>query len=305
MLRSWLPFALGIAITAAIAPLVFLQIVYRREFYTANLLLFNRWMAILPVLIVAFYLLYLQKSERWHTWPAAARAAISLGILGCFAFVAWSWTENHLLSLRDESVWATQYISKDWFYHDREHFPRLAVWYVGAFPTLAMALAGQFLLYRKVGGKVDVRTARTLALVALSGLFGAGCAALGYFMILPADVTKRLMMPDGLTCAGLAAVAFLLEGAAWLRIWFTKALTTALWWATAAGVVLATAAATYLRELRRAAALDLSRGAEIHEAAARVGGEGLFLFFLAANTLVIVGLIVLIRRGVRPTNIAD
>jgi hypothetical protein len=304
MLRSWLPFALGIAITAAIAPLVFLQIVYRREFYTANLLLFNRWMSILPVLIVAFYLLYLQKSERWYSWPAAARAAISLGILGCFAFVAWSWTENHLLSLRDESVWADHYVSNDWFYYDPEQFPRLAVWYVGAFPTLAMALAGQFLLYRKVGGKVDARTARTLALVALSGLFGSALAVLGYFLVLPNEVLKS-MMPDGRTFAVVAVAGFLLEGAAWARVWSNKSLTSGLWWATAGGVVVATAAAAYLRELRRVAALDLSRGAEIHAAAARVGGEGLFLFYLAANTLVIVGLIILIRRGVRPANIAE
>src|SRR5262245_22520401 len=55
-LRDWMPFLLSAAITAGIAPLLFLQILYQRPFYTANLLLFNRWMAILPVLIVAFYL---------------------------------------------------------------------------------------------------------------------------------------------------------------------------------------------------------------------------------------------------------
>src|SRR6476620_4982881 len=58
-LRQWLPFVLSAAITAGVAPLLFLQILYQREFYTANLLLFNRWMAILPVLIAGFYMLYL------------------------------------------------------------------------------------------------------------------------------------------------------------------------------------------------------------------------------------------------------
>src|SRR5688572_12456208 len=66
-LRDWSPFALGVTITAGVAPLLFVQILYKRPFYTANLLLFHRWMAILPVLIVAFYLLYLQKSKRWST----------------------------------------------------------------------------------------------------------------------------------------------------------------------------------------------------------------------------------------------
>ena len=41
-LRDWLPFVLSAAITAGIAPLLFVQILYQRAFYTANLLLFNR-----------------------------------------------------------------------------------------------------------------------------------------------------------------------------------------------------------------------------------------------------------------------
>ncbi|HEY2760898.1 MAG TPA: hypothetical protein VGI75_09145, partial [Pirellulales bacterium] len=32
-LRDWMPFALGAAITAGVAPLLFVQILYQREFY--------------------------------------------------------------------------------------------------------------------------------------------------------------------------------------------------------------------------------------------------------------------------------
>ena len=45
MLRDWLPFALSGAITAGVAPLLFIQVLYKKQFYTANLLLFGRWMA--------------------------------------------------------------------------------------------------------------------------------------------------------------------------------------------------------------------------------------------------------------------
>ena len=80
MIRSWIISASGCrscssaAITAGVAPLLFLQILYQREFYTANLLLFNRWMAILPVLIVGFYSLYLIKGDwLWQQrWPLRA-----------------------------------------------------------------------------------------------------------------------------------------------------------------------------------------------------------------------------------------
>ena len=48
VVRDWLPAVLGLAITAGVAPLLFLQILYKHDFYTANLLLFNRFMLLLP-----------------------------------------------------------------------------------------------------------------------------------------------------------------------------------------------------------------------------------------------------------------
>ena len=78
ILRDWLPFALGTAITAGVAPLLFLQVLYKEHFYTANLLLFYRWLAVVPVLIAGFYLLYLQKSQTAARLPAA-RAENSRG----------------------------------------------------------------------------------------------------------------------------------------------------------------------------------------------------------------------------------
>ena len=102
---DWLPFAMGVTITLGVAPLLFLQIVDQAAFYTANLLLFHRWMAVLPVLIGAFYLLYLQKTcagLRHHAlWGRVIPAAVFL----CVVFVGFSWSENHLLAQQPE-VWA-------------------------------------------------------------------------------------------------------------------------------------------------------------------------------------------------------
>ena len=56
ILRDWMPFALSGAITAGVAPLLFVQILYAKQFYTANLLLGWRWMVVIPVLVLAFYL---------------------------------------------------------------------------------------------------------------------------------------------------------------------------------------------------------------------------------------------------------
>ena len=86
---------LGCGITAGVAPLLFVQLLHQRRFYTANLLLGPRWMAVVPALIVGFYALYLAKTPD----KLAARA---LGVaLVCFAFVAWSWSELHELMQAD------------------------------------------------------------------------------------------------------------------------------------------------------------------------------------------------------------
>lgn len=121
ILVDWLPFATGLAITAGVAPLLFVQILYVREFSTANLLLSHRWMAILPVLVVCFYLLFLQKSS-WlarHRWVWRTVVA-SLACSG-FIFIAWSWTENHLLML-DRDAWVPHYESGALRYASRECF---------------------------------------------------------------------------------------------------------------------------------------------------------------------------------------
>ena len=80
LLRDWMPFMISAAITAGIAPLLFLQILYQQHFYTANLLLFYRWMVILPVMLVGFYLAYLLKSKLVRQWPLVARVANQLAL---------------------------------------------------------------------------------------------------------------------------------------------------------------------------------------------------------------------------------
>ena len=75
---------LGLAITTGIATLLFLQILYKREFYTANLLLFNRFMLLLPALIFAYYMLYLIKSHALGGRWAILRAPVTIVAFACF-----------------------------------------------------------------------------------------------------------------------------------------------------------------------------------------------------------------------------
>ncbi len=131
--RDRLPFMLGCGITAGIAPLLFLQLLHQQRFYTANLLLGPRWMAVVPALIVGFYALYIAKSSlRWRT--------LTLGVaLVCFAFVAWSWSELHELMMA-EPVWRAFYAAGKRFFLVGTVAPRLVI-LAGAMATSFATIA--------------------------------------------------------------------------------------------------------------------------------------------------------------------
>jgi hypothetical protein len=150
--RDRLPFMLGLGITAGVAPLLFLQLLYQRHFYSANLIAGPRWGAVVPALIAGFYALYLAKAKpRWR------RHALGVGT-ACFLFVAWSWTELHLLA-RDDAAWRAMYASGDRFYGDVGVEARLLLW-LGWMTTLFAVVA----VWSASGSE-----RRRLAMIALAG----------------------------------------------------------------------------------------------------------------------------------------
>jgi hypothetical protein len=196
--RDWLPFALGAAITAGVAPLLFVQIVYQPRFYTANLLLFVRWLAIVPALIVGFYALYLGKSARAAAWPRRWRGAVAALALGCFVFVAWSWIEDHALAMqRDPATWAAHYGRAALRHRDSMIAPRLVMWL-----GLAAAIWPAGLLIVAPGAALAER--RRAAAIALVGLVIAGAAA----------IATGVAIDGGATVLDLAAARSWLYGLA-------------------------------------------------------------------------------------------
>jgi hypothetical protein len=164
--RDWLPFMLGAGITAGVGPLLFLQLLHQRRFYTANLLMGPRWGAVVPALIVGFYALYLAKaSERMR------RLALGVG-LACFAFVAWSWTELHMV-MEDDAGWRAMYAAGARFHGEAVIAPRLALW-AGAMLALFAPVAAWS------AGAAERRRLAVLGLVGLiiAGVAGASAAAL-------------------------------------------------------------------------------------------------------------------------------
>ncbi|MCO6438269.1 MAG: hypothetical protein J5J06_14335 [Phycisphaerae bacterium] len=299
VLRDWMPFAVGATITAGVAPLLFIQILYRYSFYTANLLLFNRWMSILPVLIVGFYLLYLLKARRVSAWPAWLRVVITVGAFLCFAFTAYSWTENHLLMRRRE-LWADFYGSSSIFFYDAELLPRLALWFLGAFPTMALLVSWQlWYAQRRNPESVAAGEPRRAATLALVGMVLTTLAGILYYAAMTPNM--RGVFTGSLAGGYFAAASMGLavQFIAWIaqrrRPRFQMGLLTM----ASVGAVLTISGMTVVREGIRLVTIDIASLYAAHERAMKVGGFPVFVFFFVLNAVVIGWCVYLVRTGGR------
>jgi Ca2+/Na+ antiporter len=300
VLTDWMPAMLSGAITAGVAPLLFLQILYQREFYTANLLLFNRWMSILPVLIIGFYALYVLRSHWLSRRSAWIRLFAAIFPFACVAYVAYSWTENHLLSVEDPQQWRAFYATGRQVYYTSAILPRLMIWACGSLPTLCVWLGWQ-LWYRGTHSDLpptdEHRRVARLAMIGLClALVGGGWYYVASTEQVRALLTGRLALPYFVVAAfGLVAqaIAWILQRrASWFdRRWLTLA---------ALGVVCTVVGMTVCREVVRLDALGSKRLAELyplHAAAANVEGFPVFLTFVLINGVLIALCFVLVRSA--------
>lgn len=107
MLRKterFLPVALSFAVSLGVAPLLFVQVLYPSYFYTSTILLGHQWFGIVPVVILAFYLIYiLQGGELLgRPIPRACEAIGRVVIFLCILYVGVTHTTNALLSLHPD-----------------------------------------------------------------------------------------------------------------------------------------------------------------------------------------------------------
>jgi hypothetical protein len=302
VIRDWLPAVLGVAITAGIAPLLFLQILYKRQFYTANLLLFNRFMLLLPALIVAYYMLYIVKSHALAARGPMVRGLVAFVAFVCFLYTAWAWTENHVLSLHEEA-WNQHYASSNYIYRNAEIWPRLGYSITASFASLAVAVAWQLHWGRRFHDPVNLDLAsRRLRAVALLAL--ATSAAEAWLWELWLDSPARAAIASGLALPyGLAALAGMaVQVAGWLTVKTGADLSTKRLAIISAGAFFTIVGSLVVREARRLAAIDMTALYDGHRQAAQVGGLGVFLVFSVINAAVIIASILIVRRAIRRQN---
>lgn len=298
LLRDWMPFALGLAITAGVAPLLFVQILYQRQFYTANILLFHRWMLIVPVLVIAYYLIYLLKSRTITHWAMWVRGAVGLGAFMGFAFTAYSWTENHLLSLQDQAVWSDFYASGRIVYWSPVLLPRLGVWFFGAFPTMSLIVAWQMYVQQHRGYAVLAEDVAHTRLLGVSGLTGAIVCGLLYLLFSGGSVRGAITSSLALPFLILAIVGVMAQLGGWLIRWQATQPSRRRLILLSVATLLTIVSATVLREAVRLSAIDVTKLYEHHQEAARSGGIVLFGVFFVINMLAIIYAVQIVKRRV-------
>jgi hypothetical protein len=301
VIRDGLPAILGLAITTGIAPLLFLQVLYKHHFHTAIRLLFNQFMLLLPVLVVAYCMLYLIKSRTLAARRAGLRGLVTFAAFACFIYTAWAWTENHILSLHEEA-WQDHYVSSRLIYRDAEIWPRLGYWITASFATLAVALAWQLHWGRQLHDRVNFNLAvRRLRALALLGLATSAAEAWLWQLWLDSSargpVTSSLALPYGV----LALVGVGIQVAGWLSVKTGANLTTGRLTLISTGGVMTIVAALVVREARRLAAIDITLLFDIHRQAAQVVGVGGFLASFMISAAVIIACVLIVKRAVRPT----
>ncbi len=297
ILKDWMPFALSAAITAGIAPLLFVQILYQQEFYTANLLLFNRWMAILPVLIVAFYLLYLLKAQRIQG-RRALQGGVALVAMACFLFVAWSWVENHLLSM-DRAAWPGLYESRALVFKSVAILPRLAWWIAAAVPTAALLLAWQLGAGASgVSRDAAQRAMKPLAWFAGVALVAASAAAWPVLGSAAGGAEVALSIRLSIAILGIGA---LLQCALWLPAMAGRATGKGALTAASAGLLLFWTGALVCREASRMAVLGTEATIARHERVGANGGLLVFLVFALLGLGTIAWIVRAVARGTAGT----
>jgi len=296
VLRDWMPFALGVAITAGVAPLLFVQVLYKHAFYTANLLLFHRWMALLPVLIVGFYLLYLVKTG-WYQRSVGRRWWVTVPAFACFLFTAYSWAENHLLSLASQDQWTRFYADRRNFFVDLRLVVRLIMWSGGAVGIMLLIVGWQLRgLIRRSGALVGQNAIRASRVALVSLVIGA-IAAVAYSVMDAA--WREQVLGDAMVYAIIALIGGVAQTIGWLRIGRRGVLAGLDLSIASIGAVLTLVAVAAVRESVRVAALQPSQQADHLRDVAANGGWITFLSFAAANAIVITACAIAVRRGLR------
>jgi hypothetical protein len=140
---AMLPVAVAATVTFGVAALLFSQVLYGRLLYTSSILIGWWWLSVIPIVILAYYAVYLSafRGERWSQRVGLAMSGLTAV---CFIAVSFIYSTNMSLMIRP-SVFDGKYQSAPWGTNlnlgDPTWFPRWSHMVLGAVAVAALAIA--------------------------------------------------------------------------------------------------------------------------------------------------------------------
>jgi len=141
-------YAISLAITTGVAPLLFVQVLYQQTFYAATLLLGWIWFGMLVLLLIGYYAAYLHKSFR-GPWLGVSALA--------FLAIAMVHVAVHLVHAQPDS-WS-ELAANPWrVLADPTYWPRLAHFLLAAVSFAALVAAWWAVRRARAGDDVELNT---------------------------------------------------------------------------------------------------------------------------------------------------
>ena len=277
-IAGWLPILMTYVINLGIPPLLFAQVLYGRALYTSSVLIGAYWIAVIPLLIITYQLLYLVKARtsegRAYHWHAIG------AILGAWA-IARIYAANMTLML-DVPAWQAAYVadqSGSTFLTGPASWAR---WLYTIFAGMAgggilAAWLGRRSAVSQVGREVFHRLAVRTILLGSIGSIASGVLAWSQQPVATTElaIAQPLWMAGALlwTVAGIALVCV-----GGLLLQRPGVIPGSLALAGTGAAFLQTAGFVICRDLIRDSALA-SHGMDVWDRAVAVNGSVLGLFF--------------------------
>jgi hypothetical protein len=192
-LAKIIPFLAAFAVNLGVASLLFIQVLYGRLFYTSSILMAVFWLAVIPLLMIAYYLLYLFDFRYARLGRCAVPvAAIALSLLMTIAFIY----SNNMTLMLAPGRWSAYLANRGGTVLNLAEpmlLPRYLHFMIGGMAVggLFVALYGKFLVKKgKPAGETAIRTGMLIFMV-LTLLQAAD--GLWFLQSLP-DVIRREFM---------------------------------------------------------------------------------------------------------------
>jgi hypothetical protein len=300
-----LPVALAATVTLGVAPLLFVQVLYGRVFFTSSILMGWYWLGLVPLVVAGYYGAYLRAFR--SDAPGRAGAWTSAAVAAVFAAAAFVQVTNVTRALRPDTfaaAYAAEPRGISLNLDDPSFWPRYLHLVLASVAVAALAMA----VFGVARRRADPELARW-AVRRGAALFAATTAAnlfvgLLFLIALPRPVLIRLVGGDvwSMTLlAGGIVLAVALAGAAVLAL---SARNPFAGTAPVAGLLLATLAAMLLlRDDVRRLVLRQAGIEATSRVAAQWGPFAVFAVCLLAAVAAIAWMVRALARG--PVTVSD